>query len=183
MFIMFQQLASYTVVLARAILRSLWLPCTAHMSQLKKLLGIKKKSRSTEHVAGADHDNEAGYTNVKEKDLSKLHKAAWNGDLARVKQVLNKTGKKGEDINQLDKQNRSVSSSDVYYSTHPFCHSNAPRRQSDSARFSCKSDDWLGLFTGRHSIWHVCVVTWTWWPIFSPPKQEQISVTTPANHR
>ncbi|XP_062522875.1 trichohyalin-like isoform X2 [Corticium candelabrum] len=78
------------------------------MSQLKKLLGIKKKSRSTEHVAGADHDNEAGYTNVKEKDLSKLHKAAWNGDLARVKQVLNKTGKKGEDINQLDKQNRTA---------------------------------------------------------------------------
>ena len=42
-----------------------------------------------------------GYT-LKEKDLTKLHKAAWNGDLAKVRQLAKK------DPSALDKENRSV---------------------------------------------------------------------------
>lgn len=94
------------------------------MSQLKKLLGIKKKSRSIEHVAGVDLEDGAGagYATVKEKDLPKLHKAAWNGDLAKVKQLVNKTGRKAEDLNQLDKRNRSDS---VIHNR--VCHGNVSR--------------------------------------------------------
>ncbi len=43
--------------------------------------------------------NGQGYT-LKEKDLSKLHKAAWNGDLAKVRQLAKK------DPSALDKENR-----------------------------------------------------------------------------
>ena len=41
-----------------------------------------------------------GYS-LKEKDLPKLHKSAWNGDLVKLQQL----SKKGE-VNQLDKENR-----------------------------------------------------------------------------
>ena len=37
---------------------------------------------------------------VREKELGKLHKAAWNGDLNKVKQLAQK------DTSPLDKQNR-----------------------------------------------------------------------------
>lgn len=40
-----------------------------------------------------------GY-DVKEKDLGKLHKAAWTGDLAKVKQLAKK------DPSPVDKENR-----------------------------------------------------------------------------
>jgi hypothetical protein len=76
---------------------------------MKKLLRIKKKPRSTGRVPGDDPVDEPGYSAVKEKDLPKLHKAAWNGDLPKIRQLVNKSGKKGEDLNQLDKQNRLVS--------------------------------------------------------------------------
>ncbi len=85
------------------------------MSALKKLLPGKKKSKksssaslrsATSEPNVADGLTEIGYRNVKEKDLPKLHKAAWNGDLAKVKQLT----KKG-DINQMDKQHRLGSSS------------------------------------------------------------------------
>ena len=80
------------------------------MSGLKKLLKRKgqksKLSLSSENVndAASTADGEmasVGYYIAKEKDLPKLHKAVWNGDSGKVKQIL----KKG-DINQLDKENR-----------------------------------------------------------------------------
>ena len=37
---------------------------------------------------------------VREKDLGKLHKAAWNGDVAKIKQLAKK------DANSLDKEKR-----------------------------------------------------------------------------
>ena len=37
---------------------------------------------------------------LREKDLGKLHKAAWNGDLNKVKQLAKK------DASPLDKENR-----------------------------------------------------------------------------
>ena len=52
-------------------------------------------------AAGVGNGPEApGYV-VKEKDLSKLHKAAWTGDTIKMKQLT----KKG-DVNPLDKENR-----------------------------------------------------------------------------
>lgn len=39
---------------------------------------------------------------VKEKDLSKIHKAAWNGDLNKIRNF----GSKRQDLNALDKANR-----------------------------------------------------------------------------
>lgn len=84
------------------------------MSGLRKLLrrkgGKSKQNLSTEDVtdgtslAGSEVSN-AGYVIGKEKDLPKLHKATWSGDLGKVKQLT----KKG-DINQLDKENRFVAS-------------------------------------------------------------------------
>ena len=41
----------------------------------------------------------SGY-DIKDKDLSKIHKAAWTGDIAKVKQLAKK------DPNLLDKENR-----------------------------------------------------------------------------
>lgn len=49
-------------------------------------------------VGGASAD--LGYYDVREKDLPKLHKAAWTGDLAKVKQLVKK------DSSALDKNNR-----------------------------------------------------------------------------
>lgn len=75
------------------------------MAGLKKLLkrhGGKKSSASKEDVGSAVDGAEVfGYVIAKEKDLPKLHKAVWNGDAAKVKQLC----KKG-DINQFDKENR-----------------------------------------------------------------------------
>ncbi len=49
-------------------------------------------------------DVREAYTVSRLKDLPKLHKAAWKGDLTRVKHVT-KDLKKGE-INSLDKEKR-----------------------------------------------------------------------------
>ncbi len=48
--------------------------------------------------------SETGVYVVRDKDLPKLHKAAWTGDLNKVKQLAKKN------VNELDKSNRSVSS-------------------------------------------------------------------------
>lgn len=48
---------------------------------------------------GASGGSEAGYE-VREKDLPKLHKAAWTGDLSKVVQLVKK------DTSALDKENR-----------------------------------------------------------------------------
>ena len=82
------------------------------MSALKKFLPGKKKSKkstSSSIQSGASEPNLAdlgqmlGYKNVKEKDLPKLHKAAWIGDLNKLKQLL----KKG-DANSMDRHHRYV---------------------------------------------------------------------------
>ena len=80
------------------------------MSALKKFLpGRKKKKKSTtasiqsatseQNITDIGHV--PGYHNVKEKDLPKLHKAAWIGDLSKIKQLV----KKG-DVNLMDKHHR-----------------------------------------------------------------------------
>lgn len=76
---------------------------------MKKFLKGNKSKTTAPAAAAASagqpqswgHGAEApGYV-VKEKDLSKLHKAAWTGDTIKVKQLT----KKG-DVNTLDKENR-----------------------------------------------------------------------------
>ncbi|XP_070557904.1 ankyrin repeat domain-containing protein 26-like isoform X2 [Ptychodera flava] len=69
---------------------------------MKKFLrsSLRRKTPSPDRKESAD-SRTSGYE-VKEKDLPKLHKAAWNGDLSKVKQLA----KKG-DVNQLDKANRT----------------------------------------------------------------------------
>ena len=44
--------------------------------------------------------SETGVYVVRDKDLPKLHKAAWTGDLGKVKQLAKKN------VNELDKSNR-----------------------------------------------------------------------------
>ncbi|KAM6936992.1 ankyrin repeat domain-containing protein 26 [Xenentodon cancila] len=68
---------------------------------MKKIFSFTKKKK---HPFGTP-DNasvlSAGY-DLKEKDLSKVHKAAHQGDLAKLKQLAKKN-----DVNQLDKENRA----------------------------------------------------------------------------
>lgn len=76
------------------------------MAGLKKLLkrhGGKKSSASKEDVRSVADGGEValGYVITKDKDLPKLHKAIWHGDVAKVKQLCKKS-----DINQFDKENR-----------------------------------------------------------------------------
>ena len=56
--------------------------------------GSKARSRSGSIAS------ETGVYVVREKDLLKLHKAAWAGDLNKVKQLAKKN------VNELDKFNR-----------------------------------------------------------------------------
>ena len=74
------------------------------MSGFKKF--FKKKSPSAKNTLSTEDLSDAasiasGYSISKDKDLPKLHKAVWSGDLNKVKQLA----KKG-DVNQLDKENR-----------------------------------------------------------------------------
>ena len=74
------------------------------MSGLKKF--FKKKSPNAKNTLSTEDLSDAaslasGYSISKDKDLPKLHKAVWSGDLSKVKQL----SKKG-DINQLDRENR-----------------------------------------------------------------------------
>ena len=59
-----------------------------------------KYAPSTEDLSDAE-STVVGYLIAKDKDLPKLHKAVWTGDLTKVKQLA----KKG-DVNQLDRENR-----------------------------------------------------------------------------
>lgn len=66
-------------------------------------LGLKKEPRDPSPKAGgasaASAESTQGY-DIREKDLTKIHKAAWNGDLAKVKQLAKK------DPNSQDKEHR-----------------------------------------------------------------------------
>uniref|UniRef100_A0A673I2F0 Uncharacterized protein n=1 Tax=Sinocyclocheilus rhinocerous TaxID=307959 RepID=A0A673I2F0_9TELE len=66
---------------------------------MKKIFNFKKKKGSpspseTGSVLSASYD-------VKEKDLGKVHKAAFSGDVVKLRQLAKKN-----DLNQLDKENR-----------------------------------------------------------------------------
>ncbi|XP_061576833.1 ankyrin repeat domain-containing protein 26-like isoform X3 [Cololabis saira] len=68
---------------------------------MKKIFSFTKKKK---HPFGTPDNGSvlsAGY-DLKEKDLSKVHKAAYQGDLAKLKQLAKKN-----DINQVDKENRA----------------------------------------------------------------------------
>ncbi|GLD58997.1 ankyrin repeat domain-containing protein 26-like isoform X1 [Lates japonicus] len=69
---------------------------------MKKIFSFTKKKK---HPSGTPDNGSvlsAGYE-LKEKDLGKVHKAASVGDLAKLKQLAKKN-----DINQLDKENRTA---------------------------------------------------------------------------
>ncbi|KAM9808073.1 ankyrin repeat domain-containing protein 26 [Neosynchiropus ocellatus] len=68
---------------------------------MKKIFGFTKKKKQSPGASDNGSVLSAGYE-VKEKDLGKVHKAAWLGDLAKLKQLTKKN-----DINQLDKENRT----------------------------------------------------------------------------
>lgn len=85
------------------------------MSALKKFLPGKRKTKkstsssiksSVSEQNIADFGNVPGYKNVKEKDLPKFHKAAWLGDLAKLKQLVRKS-----DVNSMDRHHRYESDS------------------------------------------------------------------------
>ncbi|XP_073798589.1 ankyrin repeat domain-containing protein 26 isoform X21 [Danio rerio] len=68
---------------------------------MKKIFNFKKKKGSpsaseTASVLSASYD-------VKEKDLGKVHKAAFSGDVVKLRQLAKKN-----DLNQLDKENRTA---------------------------------------------------------------------------
>ncbi|XP_074490081.1 ankyrin repeat domain-containing protein 26 isoform X6 [Sebastes fasciatus] len=70
---------------------------------MKKIFSFTKRKK---HPSSSTPDNgsvlSVGYE-LKEKDLGKVHKAASVGDLAKLKQLAKKN-----DINQLDKENRTA---------------------------------------------------------------------------
>ncbi|XP_049929240.1 ankyrin repeat domain-containing protein 26 isoform X11 [Epinephelus moara] len=69
---------------------------------MKKIFSFTKKKK---HPSGTPDNGSVlsvGY-DLKEKDLGKVHKAASVGDLAKLKQLAKKN-----DINQLDKENRTA---------------------------------------------------------------------------
>ncbi|XP_077066158.1 ankyrin repeat domain-containing protein 26 isoform X26 [Siphateles boraxobius] len=68
---------------------------------MKKIFNFKKKKGSpspseTASVLSASYD-------VKEKDLGKVHKAAFSGDVGKLRQLAKKN-----DLNQLDRENRTA---------------------------------------------------------------------------
>ena len=74
--------------------------------------GKKKSSDASASGRGSNRslDKEQGSFGyeLREKDLGKLHKAAWNGDINKVKQLAKK------DANSLDKEKRLENSFALY---------------------------------------------------------------------
>ncbi|XP_028307523.1 ankyrin repeat domain-containing protein 26 isoform X3 [Gouania willdenowi] len=69
---------------------------------MKKIFGFTKKKRSSSSTPDNGSVLSVGYE-LKDKDLGKVHKAASVGDLTKLKQLAKKN-----DINQLDKENRTA---------------------------------------------------------------------------
>ena len=65
-------------------------------------LSIRSKSGSSIDLIGLS-ETKNGYA-LKDKDLSKISKAVWQGDLIKLKSVVNK--KKKINWNETDKENR-----------------------------------------------------------------------------
>ena len=78
------------------------------MKKIFKGNKLKVKAPSPSPAGDAEFAS-PGYS-LKEKDLPKLHKAAWNGDLVKLQQL----SKKG-DVNQLDKENRLACNSNTIF--------------------------------------------------------------------
>ncbi|XP_073507998.1 ankyrin repeat domain-containing protein 26 isoform X3 [Phyllobates terribilis] len=70
---------------------------------MKKIFGFgrKKKSCPPSSTSETGSVQSAGYE-LKEKELSKVHRAASSGDVAKIRQLLHK-----QDVNQVDKENRT----------------------------------------------------------------------------
>ncbi|XP_041853401.1 ankyrin repeat domain-containing protein 26 isoform X3 [Melanotaenia boesemani] len=69
---------------------------------MKKIFSFTKKKKHSQGTPDNGSVLSAGY-DLKDKDLGKVHKAALQGDLAKLKQLAKKN-----DINQLDKENRTA---------------------------------------------------------------------------
>ena len=67
---------------------------------MKRIFSKSKLKAAAAGEAASAGTAGPGYQ-LKEKDLPKLHKAAWSGDLAKIQQLSKKT-----DVYSLDKQNR-----------------------------------------------------------------------------
>lgn len=98
---------------AQSDLTDIWLECAFLVTNMKKFFkSIRKKSQGSKgppsggspelgSLRGSTTSLVIGY-DVREKELSKLHKAAWTGDLSKVQQLAKK------DPSPLDKEKRSV---------------------------------------------------------------------------
>ncbi|KAF7701994.1 hypothetical protein HF521_001277 [Silurus meridionalis] len=73
--------------------------CLGYGASLAWIQSSRKGSPSASETASV---LSVGY-DLKEKDLGKLHKAAFTGDLAKLRQLAKKS-----DLNQLDKENRTA---------------------------------------------------------------------------
>ena len=71
---------------------------------MKKIFNFAKKKKHASGTPDSGSVLSVGYE-LKDKDLGKVHKAAAAGDVGKLKQLSKKN-----DINQLDKENRSVGS-------------------------------------------------------------------------
>ncbi|XP_061898755.1 ankyrin repeat domain-containing protein 26 isoform X5 [Entelurus aequoreus] len=69
---------------------------------MKKLFSFSKRKQSPSGTPDRGNVLPVGYE-VKEKDLGKLHKAAWKGDVSKLEHLV-----KNNDVNQVDKQNRTA---------------------------------------------------------------------------
>ncbi|XP_061780870.1 ankyrin repeat domain-containing protein 26 isoform X2 [Nerophis lumbriciformis] len=69
---------------------------------MKKLFSFSKRKQSPSGTPDRGNVLSVGYE-VKEKDLGKLHKAAWKGDVSKLEHLV-----KNNDVNQVDKQNRTA---------------------------------------------------------------------------
>ncbi|XP_039470470.1 ankyrin repeat domain-containing protein 26 isoform X3 [Oreochromis aureus] len=69
---------------------------------MKKIFSFTKKKKHPSDTPDSASRLSVGYE-LKDKDLGKVHKAALAGDLAKLKQLAKKN-----DVNQLDKENRTA---------------------------------------------------------------------------
>ncbi|XP_063335330.1 ankyrin repeat domain-containing protein 26 isoform X7 [Pelmatolapia mariae] len=69
---------------------------------MKKIFSFTKKKKHPSDTPDSASRLSVGYE-LKDKDLGKVHKAALAGDLAKLKQLTKKN-----DVNQLDKENRTA---------------------------------------------------------------------------
>ncbi|XP_049330498.1 ankyrin repeat domain-containing protein 26 isoform X4 [Astyanax mexicanus] len=69
---------------------------------MKKIFNFTKKKKGSPSASDTGSVLSVGY-DLKEKDLGKVHKAAFTGDVSKLRQLAKKN-----DLNQLDKENRTA---------------------------------------------------------------------------